>query len=56
MQDENSVENMEIEEVKVNDAEDGVFQQCVVNEGIVMCGDSAICTKVSSDSVIYSDD
>lgn len=56
MQDENSVQDEELDETKVNYAEEGIFQQCVINEGVVMCSDNAICTKVPSDSVIYSDD
>lgn len=47
---------MEIEETKVSDTDESVFQQCVINEGVVMCGDNAVCTNLPSDSVIFGDD
>lgn len=56
LQDENSTQNVEIEETRASDTDEGAFQQCVVNEGMIVSSDNSVCAKVSTDSVIYADD
>lgn len=46
--DENST-NLDTATTEVDDVEDGTFEQCVINQEIVMCDDKMVCTKDSSE-------
>lgn len=54
--DETSDLNAETDATKIRDVDESIFQQCAVNEGIVMCDEEMACTQNASDAVIYSDD
>lgn len=47
--------NVETHTTQIGDIDENIFQQCVVNESIVMCDERMVCTEGPSD-VIYTDD